>query len=78
MIDLIEHILFYVRQLLSLLADEKLTKYFGGANLLYIFVALWVSWQLINFFLLRPMPGGSLNTKGGSSAAASQEENVNE
>lgn len=65
MISLVDYIFSNVEYLISLMTDSKVASAIG-ANFFYIILSLWVFWLMINFFLLRPMPGGNLVDKAQS------------
>lgn len=59
MIPFFEYMVDQIRRLLSLWSDDRLTEAIG-ANFLYIVLSIWLFWMMVNFFLIRPMPGGGL------------------
>lgn len=70
MMDLYGYIKDNVVYLLSLWANEKIANEIG-ANFLYLMLAIWLTWLVVNTYVIRPINGSLF---GGLASAGNREE----
>lgn len=61
MIEFFNYIKDNIVYLLSLWADEKIADMIG-ANFLYLILTIWLTWIVVNMYLIRPLSGSLFGT----------------